>query len=64
MLAALVANLVSLVIDKHSFYDHLKKQYLRDVNFEKEESNEKQNLQAPLDSLEPESLNNPPSKTD
>lgn len=31
MLAALAANLVSLLIDKHSFYDHLKKQYLKEV---------------------------------
>ena len=37
MLAGMIANLVSLIVDKHSFYDHLKKQYLHEVNFEKEE---------------------------
>ncbi len=31
MLAALLSNLVSLLIDKHSFYDHLKKQYLAEA---------------------------------
>jgi H+/Cl- antiporter ClcA len=36
MLAALIANLVALLVDKRSFYDHLKKQYLRDVNAEGE----------------------------
>ncbi len=35
MLAAMIANLVSLLVDKHSFYDHLKKQFLQEVNFEK-----------------------------
>lgn len=43
MLAAMVANLVSLIIDKHSFYDHLKKQFLREANVEKEESKEVEN---------------------
>jgi len=31
MLAAMVANLIALTIDRHSFYDHLKKQYQREV---------------------------------
>ncbi len=31
MLAAMIANLVALMIDKRSFYDHLKKQYLREL---------------------------------
>ncbi len=34
MLAALVANMVALLIDRQSFYDHLKKQYLREVFLE------------------------------
>ena len=34
MLAALVANVVALLVDKHSLYDHLKKQYLKEVNVE------------------------------
>jgi H+/Cl- antiporter ClcA len=37
MLAALIANLASLLIDKHSFYDHLKKQYLKEVLHEDKE---------------------------
>ena len=32
MLAGLLANLVSLLIDRHSFYDHLKVRYLKEVN--------------------------------
>jgi H+/Cl- antiporter ClcA len=35
MLAALLSNLVSIMIDKHSFYDHLKKQYLSDAIVDK-----------------------------
>jgi H+/Cl- antiporter ClcA len=31
MFAGLVANLVSMLIDKHSFYDHLKYQYAREL---------------------------------
>lgn len=31
MLAGLVANMVSLLIDKHSFYDHLRYQYVREI---------------------------------
>jgi H+/Cl- antiporter ClcA len=31
MLAALVANLAAFVIDKHSFYDHLRGEYLHDL---------------------------------
>ncbi|HEY2350466.1 MAG TPA: chloride channel protein [Puia sp.] len=34
MLAGLVANMVSLLIDKHSFYDRLKNQYLKDLHKE------------------------------
>ena len=36
MLAALLSNLASLLIDKHSFYDHLKKGYLMESKNEKE----------------------------
>ncbi|AEV98214.1 chloride channel protein [Niastella koreensis] len=32
MLAGLLANLVSLLIDRHSFYDHLKVGYLKEIN--------------------------------
>ena len=31
MLAGMTASLVSMIIDKHSFYDHLKYQYVREV---------------------------------
>ena len=34
MVAAMVANLVSLLIDRHSLYDHMKKQYLQEVKEE------------------------------
>jgi H+/Cl- antiporter ClcA len=34
MLAGLLANLVSLLIDRHSFYDHLKVRYLREIDLE------------------------------
>jgi H+/Cl- antiporter ClcA len=45
MLAALLSNLVSLLIDKHSFYDHLKKQYFLEATGkpEAEEVNQKNN---------------------
>lgn len=56
MLAALVANVVSLLIDKHSFYDHLKKQYLREANIEKDESFDRQDLPVAEVSLKPETL--------
>jgi len=36
MVAAMVANLVARIIDRHSFYDHLKYQYLHDVKHEPE----------------------------
>ncbi|MCU7549293.1 chloride channel protein [Chitinophagaceae bacterium LB-8] len=36
MLAALLSNIASLLIDKHSFYDHLKKGYLMESKDEKE----------------------------
>lgn len=39
LLAALLSNVVSLLIDKHSFYDHLKRQYLSDVSGNKETEN-------------------------
>jgi len=39
ILAGMVASLVSILVDKHSFYDHLKVQYIRDL--EEEERQEK-----------------------
>jgi H+/Cl- antiporter ClcA len=31
MLAALIANFVSVIIDRHSIYDHLKQQYINEI---------------------------------
>jgi H+/Cl- antiporter ClcA len=39
MLAGMIASLVSLVVDKHSFYDHLKYFYLHELNREEIEEN-------------------------
>ena len=36
MLAGMIASIVSVVIDKHSFYDHLKLQYIRELTKEPE----------------------------
>jgi H+/Cl- antiporter ClcA len=38
MIAGLVASLVSLLIDRHSFYDRLKIQYMHDLHQEPEEN--------------------------
>jgi H+/Cl- antiporter ClcA len=37
MLAGMVASLVAIIIDKHSFYDHLKFQYMRELVHEQEQ---------------------------
>ena len=37
MLAGMIAGLVSMIIDKHSFYDHLKAQYLHSLHREYED---------------------------
>jgi H+/Cl- antiporter ClcA len=36
ILAGMVASLVAVLIDKHSFYDHLKMQYIRDLSTERQ----------------------------
>jgi H+/Cl- antiporter ClcA len=36
MLAGMVASIVSILIDKHSLYDHLKFQYLREIHKEED----------------------------
>jgi H+/Cl- antiporter ClcA len=41
ILAGMVASLVSIIIDKHSLYDHLKVQYIRDLNEEELAQNAK-----------------------
>lgn len=38
MLSALIANLVSHFIDKHSLYDHLKHQYLKEISLEEKKA--------------------------
>ncbi|MEO8770874.1 MAG: chloride channel protein [Ferruginibacter sp.] len=37
MLAGMIAGFVSILIDKHSFYDHLKFQYVHDIHKEEEQ---------------------------
>ncbi len=37
MLAGMVASLVAMPVDRHSFYDHLKFQYLREIVGEEDE---------------------------
>ncbi|MDB5023439.1 MAG: chloride channel protein [Mucilaginibacter sp.] len=39
ILAGMIASLVSILIDKHSFYDHLKIQYIRNLNEEEKAEN-------------------------
>jgi H+/Cl- antiporter ClcA len=39
ILAGMIASLVSILIDKHSFYDHLKTQYIKELNMQ-EQSND------------------------
>lgn len=34
LLAGLVASMVSYLVDRHSFYDHLKVQYIHDIHHE------------------------------
>jgi hypothetical protein len=34
MLAGMVASMVAYLIDRHSFYDHLKMQFIHDVHHE------------------------------
>ncbi|HWZ15168.1 MAG TPA: chloride channel protein [Mucilaginibacter sp.] len=36
ILAGMLASLVSILIDKHSFYDHLKTQYIKELNTERQ----------------------------
>lgn len=36
MLAGMVASVISLIVDKHSFYDHLKTQYIQELNQEED----------------------------
>ena len=40
MVAGMVSSLVSLLIDKHSFYDHLKMNYLKNVQQEDQLANQ------------------------
>ncbi len=44
MLAGMIASIVSMIIDKHSLYDHLKVQYLHDITKEDEKSSEENQL--------------------
>ena len=44
MLAGMVASIVSMIVDKHSLYDHLKVQYIHDINKEEEETLQEKQL--------------------
>ncbi len=44
MLAGMIASIVSIVVDKHSLYDHLKVQYIHDINKEDKESEKEKEL--------------------
>ncbi len=39
MLTALVANIASKLMSRHSFYDHLKNQYVREIHHDEEQKN-------------------------
>jgi H+/Cl- antiporter ClcA len=45
MLAGMVASLVSLLVDKHSFYEHLKLQYMHELIKEHEQKEMKEEVQ-------------------
>lgn len=47
MLTAMVANVVATMIDKRSFYDHLKKQYLKELQADEEVNEEIDKQQKP-----------------
>ena len=40
ILAAMVASIAALLVDKHSFYDHLKVQYMTELENEERAENE------------------------
>lgn len=44
ILAGMVASLTALLVDKHSFYDHMKNQYIRDLAEEDKQSSVKEAL--------------------
>ncbi len=43
LLAAMVANMAALIIDRHSFYDRVKDKFIDELNKEEEMENEKKN---------------------
>ncbi len=49
MIAGMIANIVSVIIDKHSFYDHLKVQYVKELSKEPEIKNDLPETPAPGD---------------
>jgi chloride channel protein, CIC family len=49
MLAGMIASVVSLLVDKHSLYDHLKYQYMHAVLREDNGSPTRQNAGVPND---------------
>lgn len=49
MLAGMIASMVAMIVDKHSFYDHLKYQYLREIVGEEEKELMRPHDEAPED---------------
>jgi H+/Cl- antiporter ClcA len=45
ILAGMIASLVSIIIDKHSLYDHLKHQYIKELNEEEEDTSKANSIQ-------------------
>ncbi|MEO8886120.1 MAG: chloride channel protein [Mucilaginibacter sp.] len=45
ILAGMVASLIAILIDKHSFYDHLKIMYIRDLDVEEQKEEEQKELE-------------------
>ncbi|MBK0378781.1 chloride channel protein [Mucilaginibacter segetis] len=52
ILAGMVASLGALIIDKHSLYDHLKVQYVRDLILEEEKIKQKENNEEEITTAE------------
>ena len=46
MIAALLSNIAALIVDKHSFYEQLKKDYTEDAIKDKQEVNTNEQIEA------------------
>jgi H+/Cl- antiporter ClcA len=54
MLAGMAASLAALLVDKHSFYDHLRTQYLHDITHNHKPSSTIEDKQAIAHELPPQ----------